>query len=305
MKPVFTLKILTPLALIFFLLILKQSPTYALAGKSFNAQSHTPAQSVGSGNHHRASGSVLATQRRHQRTAQDHQRVATYIRSSANLTDQRRGLYPQGIENPGYISDTETGTLSGPPKPPDPSLKPKLSSGAPPDPHRHLKPTKPPANRAPVPAPRKSKHGHDGESPVAPTPAPRLTKKSASSGEEVVADRHLECTRTWERSRFTSFFNTQDNRNREYIGLSAQCTVKEELRLEGQESVGVSNYFPACVTPEGASLLGLVLFINAATLLRLLISIYYLDFCQLYSEKQYKHLRAYLRDSDTVRTFLF
>ncbi|KAL1416254.1 hypothetical protein MTO96_006375 [Rhipicephalus appendiculatus] len=156
MKPVFTLKILTPLALIFFLLILKQSPTYALAGKSFNAQSHTPAQSVGSGNHHRASGSVLATQRRHQRTAQDHQRVATYIRSSANLTDQRRGLYPQGIENPGYISDTET--------------------GAPPDPHRHLKPTKPPANRAPVPAPRKSKHGHDGESPVAPTPAPRLSK---------------------------------------------------------------------------------------------------------------------------------
>uniref|UniRef100_A0A131Z4T5 Uncharacterized protein n=1 Tax=Rhipicephalus appendiculatus TaxID=34631 RepID=A0A131Z4T5_RHIAP len=93
-----------------------------------------------------------------------------------------RGLYPQGIENPGYISDTETGTLSGPPKPPDPSLKPKLSSGAPPDPHRHLKPTKPPANRAPVPAPRKSKHGHDGESPVAPTPAPRLSKAGMKNG---------------------------------------------------------------------------------------------------------------------------
>uniref|UniRef100_A0A131Z2Y6 Uncharacterized protein n=1 Tax=Rhipicephalus appendiculatus TaxID=34631 RepID=A0A131Z2Y6_RHIAP len=73
-----------------------------------------------------------------------------------------RGLYPQGIENPGYISDTET--------------------GAPPDPHRHLKPTKPPANRAPVPAPRKSKHGHDGESPVAPTPAPRLSKAGMKNG---------------------------------------------------------------------------------------------------------------------------
>uniref|UniRef100_A0A224YJ87 Uncharacterized protein n=1 Tax=Rhipicephalus zambeziensis TaxID=60191 RepID=A0A224YJ87_9ACAR len=64
------------------------------------------------------------------------------------------------------------GSKGGPPKPPDPRLKPKLDK-TPPDPHRGLKPRGPPAQRPPVPNPRKSKQYNGGGDSTPPTPAPR------------------------------------------------------------------------------------------------------------------------------------